>query len=70
MKNSDPDRGPKMIEGEHHYDKGYTSDHDHFSPKSEYPGDKERGNRYMEHQNEIVRKDSKKMRSDEFSKIA
>jgi hypothetical protein len=67
---SNPDRGPPMKEGPHHFDKGYTSDHDHFSPPKEYPGDHERGNQYMKHQNEIISRDSKKLRREQFTKIA
>jgi len=70
QRHGDPDRGPPMHEGAHHFDKGYVSDEEHFSPKGVYPGSKERGNRYMEHQNEIVKRDSKKLNSDRFSKIA
>lgn len=68
-KNSNPDHGPKMIEGAHHFDKGYESDHEHFSPKYEFPHDHERGNKYMNHQNEIVKKDSKKLAREKFTKI-
>lgn len=70
LKGSNPDRGPKMIEGAHHFDKGYESDHEHFSPSKEFPGDEERGNAYMKHQNEIVGRDSKKLRREKFTKIA
>ena len=69
-KHSDPDRGPPMHEGAHHWDKGYTSDEEHFSPRGVYPDDHHRGNRYMEHQNEIVHRDSKKLNREKFSKIA
>lgn len=70
IKAKDPDRGPPMHEGAHHWDKGYDSDNEHFSPRGEYPGDHERGNPYMKLQNEIVGKDSKKLRREKFSKIA
>lgn len=70
MKHSDPDRGPKMIEGAHKFDKGYESDEDYFSPRGVYPDDHERGNKYMMKQNEIVHRDSKKLNSGKFTKIA
>lgn len=66
----DPDKGPPMHEGAHHWDMGYKSDNDHFSPRGEYPGDHERGNHYMNLQNEIVKRDSAKLRREKFSKIA
>lgn len=69
-KGSNPDRGPKIMEGEHHWDKGYTPDNSDFSPSGAYPGDKERGNDYMANQNKIVNRDSKKLRNNPFSKIA
>jgi hypothetical protein len=65
-----PDKGPQMKEGPHHFDKGYMSDSEHFSPEAGSSDDHYRGNRYMDLQNEIVRKDTKKMRGDKFSKIA
>lgn len=70
VKGSDPDRGPPMHEGAHHWDKGYMSDEEHFSPKGVYPDDHMRGNAYMKHQNEIVHRDSKKLNREKFSKIA
>lgn len=70
MKDTNPDRGPKMKEGPHHYDKGYTSDSEHFSPDAGKTDDNYRGNKYMNMQNEIVRRDDKKMAKDKFSKIA
>jgi hypothetical protein len=69
-KGSNPDRGPKMMEGEHHFDKGYESDNETFAPQNVYPGDMQRGNAYFELQNKIVHKDSKKLNSNKFSKIA
>jgi hypothetical protein len=65
-----PDKGPPMHEGAHHFDKGYTSDEEHFSPRHEYPGNHERGNNYMHLQNEFVKSDSKKLSRSKFSKIA
>lgn len=67
-KNAGPDRGPKMSEGMHHFDKGYTSDNEHFDPYSH--GSEQRGNRYMKMQNEIVHSDDKKLAREKFSKIA
>jgi len=69
IKGKNPDRGPPMHEGAHHFDKGYDSDHDHFSPR-EFPEDHERGNPYMKLQNEIVSRDSKKLGREKFNKIA
>ena len=70
MRDSDPDKGPPMLEGTHHWDKGYDSDEEHFSPRGEFPDDHERGNRYMSMQNEIVSRDSKKLTRGKFTKIA
>lgn len=67
-KGTNPDKGPQMHEGAHHFDKGYMSD-DEMS-KGGYPSDSYRGNAYLSMQNEILSKDSKKLRSDKFSKIA
>ena len=70
IKGRDPDRGPPMIEGAHHWDKGYQSDEETFSPRGVYPGNHQRGNPYMKLQNEIVHKDSKKLNRGHFTKIA
>lgn len=64
----DPDRGPPMMEGEHTYDKGYVSDHERFCP-DDYPHD-QRGNAYFNMRNEVVRKDSAKLKRTKFSKYA
>lgn len=69
LKKSNPDRGPAMREGAHSFDKGYVSDNEYFSPSKEYPGKGERGNEYMKMQNEIVGRDSKKLKREKFSKI-
>lgn len=69
-KRSNPDRGPAMMTGEHHFDKGYESDSDVFLRNSSYPGDVQRGNEYVKHNREIISRDSKKMRNQQFSKIA
>ena len=70
MKSKNPDRGPPMLEGAHHYDKGYESDENYFSPRKEFPEDHERGNSYMMMQNEICSRDSKKLKRGKFTKIA
>lgn len=70
IKQKDPDRGPPMLEGAHHWDKGYDSDEETFSPRGVYPGDSQRGNAYMKHQNEIAHRDSKKLYREKFTKIA
>lgn len=64
----DPDKGPPMHEGAHHFDKGYASDNEHFDPYHhvEHPY---RGNNYMSLQNEVVHRDSKKLSREKFSKI-
>ena len=64
-----PDKGPQMHEGAHHFDKGYTSDEKHFNPYTE-SDDNYRGNPYMKLQNEIVHRDTKKLKANKFSKIA
>ncbi len=69
IKSKNPDRGPPMIEGAHHFDKGYESDEEYFSPRNVYPDDHQRGNEYMQHQNEIAHRDSKKLNREKFSKI-
>jgi hypothetical protein len=70
IKNRNPDRGPPMMEGTHQWNKGYEPDESDFSPRDAFPGDMERGNPYMSLQNEIVHRDSKKLKSNKFSKIA
>jgi hypothetical protein len=72
-KRSNPDRGPKMIEGAHHFDKGYESDSDVFLRKETYPGHSghgERGNEYVKHNREIISRDSAKLKRSHFTKIA
>lgn len=68
MKGGDPDKGPPMKEGAHQYDKGYETDNSNL-PDGGFPGP-ERGNRYKMHQNEIVTRDSKKLKRGKFTKIA
>jgi hypothetical protein len=70
MKGMNPDRGPKMMEGEHTWNKGYVSDEEHFSPESKSNDDDYRGNMYMDLQNEAVRRDTSKIDRSKFSKIA
>lgn len=68
----DPDKGPRMIEGAHHFDKGYTSDNEHFAPtQNMWPYDDEyRGNRYMDLNNGWQKKDAGKLSRSKFSKVA
>lgn len=66
---SNPDRGPAMEFGQHHFDKGYESDADVWKRKESYPGDEQRGNDYRDANREIITRDSTKMRRQEFSKI-
>lgn len=70
IKAKNPDRGPPMMEGAHHFDKGYDSDEEVFSPRGVFPDDHMRGNPYMKLQNEIAHRDSKKLNREKFSKIA
>ena len=65
----DPDKGPPMIEGAHHFDKGYRSD-DELDIKGDFPGKEERGNAYFKHNHEIMHRDSAKLKRSKFSKIA
>jgi hypothetical protein len=67
---SNPDTGPAMRWGEHHFDKGYESDADVFKRNESYPGDVQRGNEYVRNNREIISRDSKKLKRSEFSKIA
>ncbi len=69
-KKNSPDVGPKMIEGEQTFDKGYESDSPYFSPPRSFSDNNYRGNDYMPLQNEIVSRDVKKIKSSKFSKIA
>jgi len=70
LKHSNPDKGPRMIEGAHHFDKGYDSDDEVLQRKSDFPGQSERGNEYMKMRHEIDARDSAKLKKDKFSKIA
>ncbi len=70
MKGGNPDKGPKMIEGAHSFDKGYTSDNEKFSPGEAFPADQERGNAYFEMRNAAYKKDASKLQRSKFSKYA
>lgn len=68
-KHANPDRGPRMIEGAHKFDKGYESDEETFAPRMAFPDDHERGNDYFEMRNKALREDSKKLERSKFSKM-
>ena len=70
LKSTNPDTGPAMMWGEHHFDKGYESDADVFKRNESYPGDVQRGNEYVKNNREIISRDSKKLKRSEFTKIA
>ncbi len=70
LKKTNPDKGPQMLEGQHYFDKGYDSDSEVFLNSSTYPGNEQRGNEYVKNNQEIIRRDSKKLKRSEFSKIA
>jgi hypothetical protein len=70
LKKTNPDKGPKMIEGAHHFDKGYESDGDVFGDDKVFPHDHQRGNEYVRLNREISSRDSKKLTRGKFSKIA
>lgn len=70
IKEKNHDRGPPMIEGAHHFDKGYESDAEVFARSSSYPDDHERGNSYVNLNREIIHRDSSKLDRSKFSKIA
>lgn len=71
LKSSNPDKGPKMIEGAHHFDKGYDSDDDMVVPtKHMFPDNDMRGNSYMKLNNEWQKKDAGKLGRSKFSKTA
>jgi len=57
-----------MMEGAHHYDKGYHSDHE--MSHGGFPEHHMRGNAYLKHQNEILSRDAKKLSREKFTKIA
>lgn len=71
LKGTNPDRGPPMMEGAHHFDKGYDSDDEQFSPtRNMFPDNDMRGNSYMQMNNEWQKKDAGKLGRSKFSKIA
>lgn len=63
------DRGPPMLTGEHHFDKGYESDSEVFDRSKSWPADDQRGNQYVTNNKEIISKDSAKLKRSKFSKI-
>jgi|GEM_PF-2610240 hypothetical protein len=67
---SNPDKGPPMLMGEHHFDKGYESDSEVFDRSKSYPGDEQRGNEYVKANKEMISRDSTKLKRSKFSKIA
>ena len=67
IEHRDPDRGHQMKEGEMMFDKGYETSNKNSAT---YYGDHERGNRYMQLQNEAASRDEKKIKRSKFSKIA
>lgn len=69
-KGSNPDKGPAMREGAHHYDKGYQSDSEMSHGGFPEKGLGERGNNYFKLQNEYLDKDKAKLARSKFSKIA
>ena len=69
MKKGNPDKGPRMIEGEQKFDKGYVSDNENIGP-GYLMGDHMRGNEYMEHQNTIASRDAKRLGSNMRKKIS
>ena len=68
IKGANPDTGPKMVEGEHHYDKGYASDNS-LTDAGDFPDNDHRGNAYMKMREQINSRDSAKLKRSKFSKI-
>jgi hypothetical protein len=68
IKNSDPDKGPRMMEGAHHWNKGYQSDNEMTG--GAFPEKHMRGNRYLHLQNEISREDATKIERSKRHKIS
>ena len=66
---SNPDKGPPMTYGQHHFDKGYESDSDVFHRNSSFPGDVQRGNEYVKENREIISRDSAKLKRSKFRKV-
>lgn len=67
-KSRNPDKGHQMKTGDLPFDKGYETSNKNISHA--YPESKERGNRYVDLQNDYMGKDSKKLARSKFSKIA
>lgn len=70
LKRSNPDHGGTIRETEHKFDKGYMSDDEYAELGGKFPERGMRGNEYLKMQNEIIKRDSKKIVNDKFSKIA
>lgn len=66
---TNPDKGPPMLSGQHHFDKGYESDSEVFDRSKSYPGDMQRGNEYVKMAKEMISKDSAKIKRSKFSKV-
>jgi hypothetical protein len=69
IKQKDPDRGPPIHEGAHHWDKGYDAEPDVFEMKESFPDDNMRGNAYVKNNQEIIMRDTKKLYRGIFTKI-
>lgn len=70
LKNSNPDKGPKMIEGAHSFDKGYESDDEMINPTRGMFPNEMRGNEYMKLNNDWQKKDAGKLGRSKFTKVA
>lgn len=68
LKHSNPDRGPRMIEGAHHWDKGYVSDDEMTG--GTYPEAHMRGNEYLHLQDTIRKRDRSKLERSKRHKIS
>ena len=66
---TNPDRGPPMMTGQHHFDKGYESDSEVFDRSKSWPDDEQRGNEYVKLNKEMISRDSAKIKRSMFSKI-
>lgn len=65
---SNPDKGPQMHEGAHHWDKGYMSDKE--MSHGGFPEHHMRGNNYLHLQDEILSRDGKKIAHSKRHKIS
>jgi len=70
IRSKNPDKGPPIMEGAHHFDKGYESDHETFTNEKLYPDNHQRGNAYFAMTNEAKAKDSTKLKRGHFTKMA